>query len=156
MSLQRQWRQRENARFAHQRVCSFFEERIAEVPSKHEAATENERYSYWFENYVKDTLGDELADAYIRLCDLAGAHGVNIHDKLMHGYVVSEEQTFTENVLAITSMLTDRSTSIAGRLLFGMEQVERLAELESVQLEWHIKYKMRYNQLREWKHGKAF
>ena len=74
----------------------------------------------------------------------------------MHGYVVSEEQTFTENVLAITSMLTDRSTSIAGRLLFGMEQVERLAELESVQLEWHIKYKMRYNQLREWKHGKAF
>ena len=46
--------------------------------------------------------------------------------------------------------------SIDGRLLFGMRQVERLAELEHVDLLKHIEYKMRYNKLRQHKHGKAF
>lgn len=146
-----------NGSFCTQKNWHFFEERIAEQPSQHEAATEAERYSYWFEHFVKDTLGDELADAYIRLCDLAGAHGMVVKEhRGMLGYVVSEERTFTENVLAIEGMLTDGSMSIDGRLLFGMRQVERLAELEVVDLLKHIKYKMRYNKLRQHKHGKAF
>ena len=114
-------------------------------------------WKYCFECFIKDSLGDELADAYIRLCDLAGAHGMVVKEhRGMLGYVVSEESTFTENVLAIDGMLTDGSMSIDGRLLFGMRQVERLAELEHVDLLKHIEYKMRYNKLHQYKHGKAF
>ena len=143
--------------FCTRKKWQFFEKRIAEQPSQHEAATEAERYSYWFEEYVKDTLGDELADAYIRLCDLAGAHGLVVKEhRGMLDYVVSEENTFTENVLAIDGMLTDGSISIDCRLLFSMRQVERLAELEHVDLLKHIEYKMCYNKLRQHKHGKAF
>ena len=38
----------------------------------------------------------------------------------------------------------------------SMRQVERLAELEHVDLLKHIEYKMCYNKLRQHKHGKAF
>ena len=143
--------------FCHTKNMRFFEERIAEQPSCHEAATEAERYQYWFNNYVKDTMEDELADAYIRLCDLAGAHGLEYKPcNDMCSYVVSSENTFTENVLAITSIVTDGSIEIGKRIFACMRQVERLAELNYVNIEEHIKYKMRYNVLREYKHGKAF
>src|SRR5574344_1689822 len=133
--------------------------KMFEWQSKREQPAGNEQ-AHWvfcFQQFVKDSLGDELADAYIRMCDLAGAHGVQVKEQRgMLGYVVSTEQTMTENVLAIASVLTDGSMSVESRLLFGMRQVERLAELEQVELGKHIEYKMRYNQLRAYKHGKAF
>lgn len=143
--------------FCTQKNWQFFEERIAEQPSQHEAATEAERYSYWFEHFVKDTLGDELADAYIRLCDLAGRYSFEASSKeALHSYIVERGMSFTENVLVLASVVTDGKLELKGKLLFCMRQIERLAELEEVDLLKHIEHKMRYNQLREWKHGKAF
>ena len=114
-------------------------------------------WKYCFERFVKDSLGDELADAYIRLCDLAGSY--HIVAKEHHGlryYIVAKELSFTENVLALANVLTDGEIEFHKRVLCCMEQVERLAELEEIDLEWHIENKMRYNKLRQHKHGKAF
>lgn len=38
----------------------------------------DEGYSEFMEDYIKDTWGDELADAMIRLMDLAEGTGVNL------------------------------------------------------------------------------
>lgn len=114
-------------------------------------------WRHLFEVYVKDSLGDELADAYIRMCDLAGANEVQVKErKGMRSYVVARDGSFTENVLAITSLLTDNALELRGKLLFCMEQVERLAEIEHVDLLRHIEAKMQYNKYRAYKHGKAF
>lgn len=112
---------------------------------------------YEFEFYIKDSLGDELADAYIRMCDLAGANEVQVKEhKGMRSFVVARDASFTENVLAIASLLTDNSLELRGKLVFCMEQVERLAEIEQVDLLKHIEAKMQYNKYRAYKHGKAF
>jgi hypothetical protein len=114
-------------------------------------------WKYCFEHFVKDTLGDELADAYIRLCDLAGRYSFEASSKeALHSYIVERGMSFTENVLVLASVVTDGKLELKGKLLFCMRQIERLAELEEVDLLKHIEHKMRYNQLREWKHGKAF
>lgn len=118
------------------------------------------RQALWqslFEAYVKDSIGDELADAYIRMCDLAGAKGVQVKEhKGLRSNVVAGDKTFTENVLAIASVLSDGSLELKGKLLYCMEQVERLAEVEQVELLKHIEAKMQYNKCRAYKHGKAF
>lgn len=114
-------------------------------------------WRYCFEHFVKDTLGDELADAYIRICDLAGRYSFEASSKeALHSYIVERGMSFTENVLVLASVVTDGKLELKGKLLFCMRQIERLAELEEVDLLKHIEHKMRYNQLREWKHGKAF
>lgn len=114
-------------------------------------------WKHVFENCIKDSLGDELADAYIRMCDLAGAKEVQVKEhKGIRSYVVGSDKNFTENVLAIASVLTDNTMELGGKLLFCMEQVERLAEIESVDLQRHIEAKMQYNKYRAYKHGKAF
>ena len=112
---------------------------------------------YEFKFYIKDSVGDELADAYIRMCDLAGANEVQVKEhKGMRSFVVARDASFTENVLAIASLLTDNSLELRGKLLFCMEQVERLAEIEQVNLLRHIETKMQYNKYRAYKHGKVF
>ena len=112
---------------------------------------------YEFKFYIKDSVGDELADAYIRMCDLAGANEVQVKEhKGMRSFVVARDASFTENVLAIASLLTDNSLELRGKLVFCMEQVERLAEIEQVDLLRHIETKMQYNKYRAYKHGKAF
>ncbi len=114
-------------------------------------------YASMYKISVKDTLDDELADAYIRLCSLAG------HNKIaskgnngLHTYIVHADNTFTENVMAITSVITDDTLQLKNKLFFCMEQIERLAELENVDLPMIIQLKMQYNIGRDYKHGNAF
>lgn len=61
---------------------------------------DNERFKAYFENAIKDTFEDEMADAIIRLLDMA--------------------------------------------------------KRQNIDIESHIKAKMRYNSLRPYKHGKAY
>ena len=46
--------------------------------SEHEAATPSERFRYHFENNIKDTFEDEIADAMIRLFNLAGLYNIDL------------------------------------------------------------------------------
>ena len=41
---------------------------------------ENKRFECAFEKYVKDTVSDEMADAVIRLLDLAGSIDISLDD----------------------------------------------------------------------------
>lgn len=114
-----------------------------------------------FERCIKDTVEDELADTVIRLLDFAALFNieVTIPDKNIR---VRENlfmrEAFAMVIFDITAILiiyTDRYSpekaicdTIAA--LFGF------AKCLHIDLIWHIKQKMKYNELRAPMHGKKY
>jgi hypothetical protein len=126
---------------------------------------EEKRFKCSFERHVKDTVPDELADAVIRLLDLAGLR--NIHLELITkdiGNSIDEiaeyykDDTFTEAIYCISTLpviytgLCGYNTAINEMILsiFG------LAKHLNIDLLWHIEQKQRYNELIPYKHGKKY
>ncbi len=126
---------------------------------------ENVRYRNAFEKHIKDTVGDELADAVIRLFALAGLRGISL--ELANGDIddciedmaeACKDETFTESIYSISTLpvrydgIFDFPTAVNDMILsiFG------LAKHLDVDLFWHIEQKMRYNELREKMHGKKY
>lgn len=117
-----------------------------------------------FEAYVKDTVEDELADAAIRLLDLAGLRGIKINSFTDEDVEDSSEscndETFTESIYAISTIpirheyeygdLLDKQVNSMLISIIG------LAKHLDIDIMWHIEEKMKYNELREQMHGKQY
>lgn len=124
---------------------------------------ENKRFECTFEKYVKDTVPDELADAVIRLLDLAGSLDISLDD--IYDFMKEpeykdwddalKEMSFTERMFSLTSILTE-DRDIAEVIKASIVIIFLNADLLYVDLLWHIEQKMRYNELRENKHGKRY
>ena len=108
-------------------------------------------------------LAVELADAGIRLLDLAGLQGISpangdIDDCIEDMAEACKGETFTESIYFISTLpvrydgIFDFSTAVNDMILsiFG------LAKHLDVDLLWHIEQKMKYNELREKMHGKKY
>ena len=124
---------------------------------------EEKRFKSSFEKNVKDSLPDELADAVIRLFDLAGMRNISLEiatkdigDCIDDMAESCKDETFTESIYAISTLpvrydgLYDFHITINDMVIsiFG------LAKHLEIDLLWHIEQKMKYNQLREKMHGK--
>ena len=104
---------------------------------------------------VKDTVEDELADAAIRLLDLAGANNLNLNRFCLQ-HVVTPKKSFTENIYAIVKDLVNYKYSQEEQINYALHQIRRLSEILKINLLWHIEQKMYYNEGREDKHGKEY
>lgn len=115
-----------------------------------------------FERQIKDTVEDELADACIRLFDLAGLRNVNlsgvvfpISNSIEH-VEARRKLTFTEWCFDVTSTIArfKRNHYPLGYLFIAiLQEICCMAEIIGFDLLWHIEQKMKYNELREYKHG---
>ena len=126
---------------------------------------ENVRYKNAFEKHIKDTVGDELADALIRLLDLYGLRGIDLNEDAFDEETISEysvtyrNKSFTESIFHILKFIASnnevfvRSCVVPEMLLL---EIFGLAKYLSIDLVWHIEQKMKYNQLREKMHGKKY
>nr|DAF67681.1 MAG TPA: hypothetical protein [Caudoviricetes sp.] len=115
----------------------------------------NMQFKEIFEEHIKNTLEDELADVVIRCLDLAGANGID----LPNGYIPTIHNpgnAFTEKVWYISGMLTNPNVTLPCKLLSTMGYCFQLASDYSFDLVWHIEKKMMYNSLRAMKHGKRY
>ena len=117
-----------------------------------------------YKNYIKGSVEEELADAVIRLLDLSGLRNIHLElvtkdigdsiDEIAEYY---KDDTFTEAIYHISTLpviyagLCGYNTAINETILsiFG------LAKHLDIDLIWHVEQKMRYNELRENKHGKS-
>lgn len=105
----------------------------------------DEVFKVKFENYVKDTVEDELADAYIRCLDyLFYRH--REYFNIPH-FAVHISDNFAENIFYICKEVTDRKIECT------VFYIEELCDHMDIDLEWHVKQKMKYNDLRSYKHG---
>jgi len=125
---------------------------------------------YAFEKIMKDTTGDELADAGIHLANFAEGEGVILqrdhfknHDEILN--IASEEK----NVYIMINRLYELISVLGKPLIFvagyaGVHHhaditnclyaVEFIAKYLEIDLEYHIEEKMAYNIGRPHLHGK--
>lgn len=118
--------------------------------------------AYVFVRYVKDTVEDELADAVIRLLDLAGL--LNVHIDVFGENDIQDMadsrngETFVERVYAVCCQITKYERGyLSGTMLNAMIlSVFGLAKYLNINLIWHIEQKMKYNETRDRLHGKKY
>lgn len=111
-----------------------------------------------FDGYIKDTVEDELADAAIRILDLAGMMGDNFdsfssvppknRDEGMYDYF--SNKSFTESIYEVCEDIFTLGYDVALYDLFI------IADVLGFDLMEHIKLKMEYNRTRERLHGKRY
>lgn len=118
-----------------------------------------------FLRMVKDTVGDEIADAVIRLLDLLGC--------LLDGRELQARKVNRVNSVygedGIPPMLTDALIPIVATLceadadcdtttgiLYAIKSLEYLCDRLDIDLMTHIELKTKYNELRPALHGKKY
>ena len=113
-----------------------------------------------FECFIKDTVEYELADAAIRILDLAGlqdcdiGEAVTVRLKSADDYILLrayfKASTFTEAVYTIVENLFFDGYELALLNVFNLSYVMGFELME------HIRLKMQYNRTRERLHGKRY
>ena len=115
-----------------------------------------------FEAFIKGTVEEELADACIRLLDLSGLRGISLSSvpfPFHHRKEYKEERsklTFTEWVYDVVRPIAryNKDNYPIGYLFIGvLQELFCKAEIMGVDLLWFIEQKMKYNELRPYKHG---
>ena len=111
-------------------------------------------YREMFEDHIKDTVEDELADACIRLLDLAGLRNCELlyMDSLYIG-----EISFTEFSYMLCSFITNPNKSqkdwLKLHISCSLGRIFSLCKQKGIDIFWHIDQKMEYNKLRGYHHG---
>lgn len=111
-------------------------------------------YSTYYKMYVKGSIEEEFADVVIRLLDMAqGVHG----DKIQwFGYYPLGLMGYRENVSFVANawyfvheVLNWGKTNINNSVSFMYDWAQDLG----IDLWQHIEWKMKYNELRPYRHG---
>lgn len=111
-----------------------------------------------FETFIKDTFEDELADVCIRLFDLCGYLDIQPID-FPHGVTI--DNNVGEFLLTITHMVCLLKESLEEdykneSMYEVIHYIKVFCEIHNIDLEKHIELKMKYNETREYKHGKNY
>lgn len=129
------------------------EDKYMDVQSKINDCYNNSEFKECFEEYIKDTFEDELADTVIRLLDTAGSNNINIDLYPVKSSIYKNKipEYFYE---VIKNMMYSYSW---GQIInYTIKYILDLCKILAIDIAWHIKFKMNYNRLREYKHGKRF
>ena len=114
-------------------------------------------YESWFQvyyrEYIKGSIEEEFADIVIRIFDMAqGIHG----DKMVwkgyypYGDRFMQDKSFVENAWHFTKETLNWGTmNITDSVFYIFDWADFLG----IDLLTHIEWKMKYNELREYKHG---
>ncbi|MBQ7553309.1 MAG: hypothetical protein IJT46_02995 [Bacteroidaceae bacterium] len=133
---------------------------VYDIQKKSEYGITDEWLGNWFvvyfNDHVKDSVGDELADAIIRILDLAGKYGVNMNCFSKAHNTVSRVNTFTENIYGIVRDVVNYRFSFSEKLNFARQEICKLAEMMGIDIYSHIRFKMKYNRHRDYLHGKKY
>ena len=119
---------------------------------------QEEHFHFCYDVLMKDSVEDELADAFIRSLSLLGAKGKDMDPdyftdesvNIMIGFMLQEEG-FVEQIFSIVyTLITEEEIFIA------MTRMLALAVILYIDLLWHVEQKMKYNEMRPYKHGKLY
>lgn len=120
-----------------------------------EAALTGTYYEACYKEYVKGSIEEEIADVVIRLIDMAEElYGDQMLwlDCYCYPYctVFNDEKSFIENSwIFVKEVLNCGMVNISDSVSFMFDWAQHL----DIDLWQHIEWKMRYNELRPYKHG---
>ena len=106
-----------------------------------------------FKHDIKDSVEDELSDACIRLLDLAGLRGYDLDSFDYEGSDTEDysDMSFTESMFKICVYITDNF--YRDEPFIFLNEIFAFCRDRNIDIFWHIKQKMKYNELRPYKHG---
>lgn len=135
------------------------------ISNAYQNVVRDDWFLYCYNQCIKGSIEEELADAIIRLLDLAGLRGISLEtaQKDMKTCIddmasACEDETFTESIYSISTLpvrydgIYEFSTTVNDMIIC----ILGLAHHLDIDLLWHIKQKMKYNELREQRHGKKY
>lgn len=139
----------------HADIASF-KEIMSDIPSGATLAEHNDWFKKTFENHVKNTVEDELADVTIRCLDLCGVKGLDAYTFKVE--FPTGMDVFTERMYFICRLLTDRilasdNAALGFVLSQAMSYIMEHCYRKGIDLEFFIETKMKYNRLRGYRHG---
>lgn len=107
-----------------------------------------------FEAFIKGTVEEELADSCIRLLDLAGLSACDLDSFDYEGSDTEDysEMSFTESMFKICMFITDDGFFDKDICIF-MNEIFAFCKDRNIDIFWFIEQKMKYNELRPYKHG---
>ncbi len=113
----------------------------------------DDEFIYAFKHDIKDSIEDELADACIRLLDFAGLRGYDLDSFDYEGSDTEDysELSFTESIFKICVYVTDDFYN--NDLSILLNEICALCQDRNIDILWYIEQKMRYNELRPYRHG---
>lgn len=130
--------------------------------------TDEQWFKISFENCIKDTTADEIADVVIRILDYCASQEIEIKPALLSTTLISlDSENFGANLFqicgeiqrageyALTNDIWDSAKS-KDNIHSALALIIQLCEREEIDLLKHIELKMRYNATRERMHGKAY
>lgn len=138
------------------RYCKVNREQFEKLLEQKQYSSNNTNAQFYccFVENVKDTVGDELADAVLRICDFAGLRGWELDCYEIDKEAITEHEIMTESIVPIVlALFVPIGASGAWRLQWCLANIEKIADQYGIDLAWHIELKMRFNELRERLHG---
>lgn len=118
-------------------------------------ARSDDEFIYAFKHGIKDTVEDELADACIRIFDLAELTNIDLDclDYDQSDTMDYSEMRFTEAVFHLCRFATDDFYIANNNLPLLLNEIFAFCQDREIDIFWHIEQKMKYNELRPYKHG---
>lgn len=112
-----------------------------------------------FEYYIKDSFQDEMADVVIRLLDMAGAYRIELQMSEHLDYRdVLMERPFIINAFYLCKLICGAEGDPEGDYLLShiIKYVYDWADIMKVDIVWHVRQKMEYNNTRPFRNGKQY
>lgn len=119
--------------------------------------TKQDFSNYFFNSYkenIKGSVEEELADACIRILDLAGLRNTDLDDFDYEGSDTMDYSgmSFTEAMFHISRMATNKFYT-GEFIALLLNEIFAFCQDREIDIFWHIEQKMKYNELRPYKHG---
>ena len=113
------------------------------------------------EQYVKGSVAEELADAFIRLCDYAGEYALLPIDSPRKDLreeweSIFGDKSFTYTAYSLCNIITSNHITDTQMLGMSLSFIECWAHFLNIDLKWHVETKMKYNENRAMLHGKQY
>lgn len=115
---------------------------------------DNEMFSMLYEQYIKNSVEDELADIIIRMLDYCGMRKIKFR-KDNDGFPfdrLTAFRTFPEAMYDLCGMITREDLFMEVSLRCVIYYCESLG----IDILWLVEMKMRYNETRERMHGRRY
>ena len=112
-------------------------------------------WKYEFECYIKNSVEDELADIIIRCLDLAALRDCDLSlAKAVTDYnLLTVNDELPKFAYRMCWMLSDETDTLCSRLNYTIAAVIAYCKMKNIDIDFFVEQKMRYNQLREYRHG---
>ena len=108
-----------------------------------------------FEIYIKNTVEEELADMVIRCLDLAGLKKIDFRyaDMLLSEGIREVQTPFPELMYLTCEGITYHGYDLTEKLNALVAGIIAYCNKKGIDIKFFIEQKMKYNRLREYKHG---